>query len=298
MEDNRYDYEPEDGYDYENEDNDSAKKSLRGYRIVIILLVVILGGVSALYFYASHNMQKDYELLEADRDSIQSDLSDVINEYDNLKFQNDTIAAQLEEANKMMEKLKNERRLNYAKIKAYQKEVGTLRAVMKNYLRQIDSLNNLNKKLTKENITIKKEIATERLRADKAEEENVELQNKVKQGSVLKARGVNVVPLNANGKQVSRVKKASSLRVDFTIGANDLAAAGPRRVYVSIITPDGYPLASAPGEKYAASREVDYQNEDIDVSIYCNNEGFTPGVYKVGLYMNGSRIGGTEVDLK
>ena len=65
MEENKYDYEPEYGYDYENEENDSAKKSLRGYRIVIILLVVILGGVSALYFYASHNMQKDYELLDS-----------------------------------------------------------------------------------------------------------------------------------------------------------------------------------------------------------------------------------------
>ena len=298
MEENKYDYDPEEGYDYEQEVSDAAKKSLRGYRIVIILLAIILAGVSALYFNINRQQQEEYQMLEVERDNIQGDLNSLIIEYDTLKLQNDSIALALSDAARTIEELKNERRLNYNTIKKYQKEVGTLRAVMKNYLRQIDSLNNLNKKLTKENVTIKKEIATERLRADKAEEENAELQNKVKQGSVLRARSVSVVPLNANGKQVSRVKKASSLRVDFTIGANDLAAAGPRRVYVSITTPDGYPLASAPGEKYAASREVDYQNEDLDVSIYCNNEGFTPGVYKVALYMNGSRIGGTEVDLR
>ena len=298
MEENRYDYDPEEGYDYEREENESVKKSLRGYRVVIILLALILAGVSALYFNINRQQKQDYELLQADRDTIQSNLSGLIAEYDNLKLKNDTITLQIEEANKVMEKLKNENRLNYAKIRAYQKEVGTLRAVMKNYLRQIDSLNNLNKKLTKENVTYKKEIASARLRADVAEEKNAELQNQVKKGSVLKARGIRVVALNANGKPVSRIKKASTLRVDFTIGANDLAAAGPRRVYVSIISPDGYTLSSAPGNKYAASREVDYQGEDLDVSIFYNNEGFIPGVYKVALYMNGTRLGSTEVDLK
>ena len=298
MEENRYDYDPEEGYDYEREENESVKKSLRGYRVVIILLALILAGVSALYFNINRQQKQDYELLQADRDTIQSNLSGLIAEYDNLKLKNDTITLQIEEANKVMEKLKNENRLNYAKIRAYQKEVGTLRAVMKNYLRQIDSLNNLNKKLTKENVTYKKEIASARLRADVAEEKNAELQNQVKKGSVLKARGIRVVALNANGKPVSRIKKASTLRVDFTIGANDLAAAGPRRVYVSIISPDGYTLSSVPGNKYAASREVDYQGEDLDVSIFYNNEGFIPGVYKVALYMNGTRLGSTEVDLK
>ena len=298
MEENRYEYDPEEGYDYEREENEAAKKSLRGYRVVIILLAIILAGVSALYFNINRQQKQDYELLQADRDTIQSNLTSLISEYDNLKVKNDSISVQIEEANKVMEKLKKENRLNYAKIKAYQKEVGTLRAVMKNYLRQIDSLNNLNKKLTKENVTYKKEIASARLRADVAEEKAAELQNKVKQGSVLKARGVRVVPLNANNKVATRVKKASALRVDFTIGANDLAAAGPRRVYVSIISPDGYALSSSPGSKYAASREVDYQNEDLDVSIFYKNEGFIPGVYKVALYMNGARIGGTEVDLK
>lgn len=308
MEENKYEYDPEEGYDYENEQqDDSAQKSIRGYRVVIILLAIILAGVSALYFNLNREQQKDMELLEAERDTIQSNLTTLITEYDNIKFQNDTISAQLVKATEMVEQLKRERRWNYAKIKEYQKEVGTLRAVMKSYLRQIDSLNNLNKKLAKENVSYRKEIKTANLRADVAEEQALELQNKVAQGSVLKARGIMVVPLNANGKEISRVKKAATLRVDFTIGSNELAKAGNRPVYLCITSPDGYllttdamPTFSYQGSKkgYSASREVDYQNEDLDVSIFYSGSGFIPGTYKIELYMNGNRIGSSEVVLK
>jgi hypothetical protein len=49
---------------------------------------------------------------------------------------------------------------------------------------------------------------------------------------------------------------------------------------------------------YSAAREVDYQNEDLNVSIFYNDEGFIAGAYKVALYMNGGLIGSAEVDLR
>ena len=307
MEENRYDYNPEEGYDYEREENEAIKKSLRGSRVVIILLAIILAGLSALYFNLNRQQQQDYELLKADRDTIQNNLTSLIDEYDNLKYKNDTIAAQLEKANEMVEQLKRERRLNYNKIKAYQKEVGTLRAVMKNYLRQIDSLNTINKKVSAENVSLRKEISTANLRADVAEERASELQNKVQQGSVLRARNISIVPLNANDKEITRVKNAATLRVDFTIGANELASSGNRPVYLCITSPDGYllstdamPTFTYQGVKkgYSASREIDYQNEDVDVSIFYKGSGFIPGTYKVELYTNDNLLGSTEIAVR
>ncbi len=307
MEENNYEYNPEEGYDYEKEENEAVKKSLQGYRVVIILLAIILAGLSILYFNLNRQQQADYALLQADRDTIQSNLTSLINEYDNLKYQNDTIAAQLAKANEMVEQLKRERRFNYNKLKAYQKEVGTLRAVMKNYLRQIDSLNTLNKKVIGENVSLRKEISTAKLRADVAEERASELQNRVAQGSVLRARGITLVALNANDKEITRVKNAATLRVDFTVGANELAAAGNRPIYLCITSPDGYllstdamPTFTYQGTKkgYSASREVDYQNEDLDVSIFYKGSGFIPGTYKVELYMGNNQLGATEVVLR
>ena len=245
--------------------------------------------------------------MQADRDTIQSNLTALINEYDDLKYQNDTIAAQLARANEMVEQLKRERRFNYNKLKAYQKEVGTLRAVMKNYLRQIDSLNTINKKVIGENVSLRKEISTANLRADVAEERASELQNKVQQGSVLRARNIAIVALNSNDKEISRVKNAATLRVVFTVGANELAAAGNRPIYLCITSPDGYLLSTDAmptfvyqGTKkgYSASRDVDYQNEDLDVSIFYKGSGFIPGTYKVELYMDGNLIGSAEVAMR
>ena len=307
MEENKYDYN--DNYDdYSDESGQEAvNKSIRGYRIVIILLTVILAGISALYFNINRQQQRDYQLLQIDRDSIQSNLSDLINEYDSLKFSNDTIAAKLVEANQMMEQLKRERRWNYAKIKEYEKEVGTLRSVMRNYLKQIDSLNNLNKKLVAENVSYRKEISTAKLRADVAEEKASELENRVRQGAVLRARDINMVCLNARDKEVTRVKTATTLRVDFAISSNELAAPGNREVYMVIKSPDGYLLTSESmptfefqGMKigYTASREVDYQNEDVDVSIYYRGGGFTTGQYNIEIYTDNNLIGSGSVSLR
>jgi len=310
MADNKYDYDYDDDRydDYGEADVDAAvKKSLRGYRIVIILLAVILAGISALYFNINRQQQRDYELLKVDRDSIQSDLSHLINEYDSLKFTNDTIAARLVEANEMMEQLKRERRWNYAKIKEYEKEVGTLRSVMRNYLKQIDSLNNLNKKLVAENVSYRKEISTARLRADVAEEKASELENRVRQGAVLRTRSISMTALNSNDKEISRVSKAATLRVDFAITPNELAAPGHRKVYLCIKSPDGYLLTSESMPTfeyqgmnigYSAVREVDYQNQDVEVSIYYRGSGFTEGQYSIELYADGNMIGSGTVSMR
>ena len=308
MEDNKYDYTPEEGYENEEKsENEAVKKTLKGYQIVVVLLAIILAGLSVLYFNLNRQQQEEYQMLEVERNNIQGELTNMISEYDSLKFESDSIAATLNEATRTIEQLKNERRLNYNTIKKYQKEVGTLRAVMKNYLRQIDSLNTINKKLSGENVNLRQEISSLNLRADKAEEQAKEFQNKVKQGSILHARDITLVALNANDKVISRVSKAAKLRVDFTIGANELAKAGNRPIYLCITSPDGYLLSTDAtptfvyqGVKkgYSESREVDYQNEDVDVSIFYKGSAFIPGTYKIELYMDGNKVGAAEIAMK
>lgn len=305
MEENTKGFTPEDDdQDYYEAD---VRKSVRGYKIVICILAVILAALSILYYNINRQQQRDYELMKIDRDSLQSDLTNLIEEYDGLKYQNDTIAANLERAHEMIEQLKRERRFNYNKLREYEKEVGTLRTIMKTYLRQIDSLNHLNKKLIDENVGYRKEISSANLRAEMAEEKATELNNKVQQGAIVRSRDIALVPLNKNGKAVTRVRMATTLRVDFTLAANELATPGNRDIYVRITSPDGYLLSTEQtpsfeyeGGKlnYSVSREVDYQNEDLDVSVFYNGSGFTAGTYLVQIYGSGYLIGTTEVPLR
>ena len=294
-------------YDDEYDDQMPDNKAVRGYRIVIIILAVILVALSALYFRIHRQQQAEYVLLEEDRNKIQNDLDSLIVSFDDLKIQNDSIAANLDEANKLMEQLKNERRLNYAKIRAYEKEVGTLRTVMQGYIRQIDSLNTLNKKLINENVTYRKEISSAKLRAEMAEEKAAELDNKVRVGAVIRARDIRLSALNANSKPVSRIKNAARLRVDFVLTANELATPGEKTVYVRITSPDGYVLTTEAmptfdfeGERlsYSAMREVDYQNQDLEVGIYYNSTGFAAGAYTVQLFCDGRLIGTSQIAMR
>ena len=296
----------EDEYDqYEEQQVDN--KAVRGYRIVIIILAVILVALSVVYFNMHRQQAVEYALLEEDRTKIQGDLDSLIVSFDDLKIQNDSIAASLEEANQIMEQLKNERRLNYAKIRAYEKEVGTLRTVMQGYIRQIDSLNNINQKLTKENVSYKKQISTQKLRAEMAEERAQELSNKVRAGAVIRARSITMKPLNEKGKEITRVQKAARLYVDFALSANDLAEPGNRPVYVCVTSPEGYLIANAnaatfsfEGEPkvYSEVREVDYDCSDLGVGIYVSGNGFTAGTYHVEIYVDGHLAGANDIALR
>ena len=296
----------EDDYDqYEEQQVDN--KAVRGYRIVIIILAVILVALSVVYFNMHRQQAAEYALLEEDRTKIQGDLDSLIVSFDDLKIQNDSIAASLEEANQIMEQLKNERRLNFAKIRAYEKEVGTLRTVMQGYIRQIDSLNNINQKLTKENVSYKKQISTQKLRAEMAEERAEELTNKVRAGAVIRARSITLKPLNGKGKEITRVQKAERLYVDFALSANDLAEPGNRPVYVCVTSPEGYLIANSAaatfmfeGEPkvYSEVREVDYDCSDLGVGIYVSGNGFTAGTYTVEIYVDGHLAGTNQIVMK
>ena len=294
MEEKNYGYDPseEEEEAYYDEPRPQQQTAIRGYRIVIALLSVILVAISMLYFSIHRQQMRDNVLLAADRDSLQNDLAELIVEYDGMKVKNDSITAGLERANEMIEKLKRERSWNYA---------------MHGYIRQIDSLNTLNKKLITENVSYRKEISSANLRADMAEERSAELENKVKAGSVVYARDLQLFALNQRGKTVTRIRNAARLRVDFVLSANQLATPGNKAVYLRITSPDGYvlttdamPTFEFEGEllTYSAMREVDYQNEDLEVGIYFNSTGFTAGTYRIELYMEGRLIGSTEIAMR
>lgn len=312
MEENKKGFDPT---EYEDDDfapqQNSSNKSIRGYRVVIIVLSVILVALSALYFSIHRQQMVDNQILQSDRDSIQSDLGRLMVDYDNLESTNDTITANLNvekfRADSLMTRLKSERSWNLSKIREFQSQVKYLRVIAANYVRQVDSLNTLNKKLITENITYRKEISTVQLRAEVAEEKAAELDNKVRAGAIIKARDITLVGLNRRGKDVSRIKSAERLRTDFVLSANELAIPGEKTIYMRITHPDGYVLTteSMPtfdfeGERllYTASRDVDYQNQDIEVGIYYPSSGFVAGTYKIDLYCDGYLVGSTQIAMR
>lgn len=298
--------------DYEAE-LERRDRSLKGFRMLLILLVVLL--IPAAFFSVRWGVkvkaiEEDYaivqsarKLFEEQNTMLQRDAESLVAELEGLKDQNDTMLVKYEEAVVMLEQLQREKTYNYEQLAKYKREVETLRGVMKGYLRQIDSLNTINSNLQAENVAYKKEISTANLRADVAEEMADELNTKVRIGAVIRASGVRMVALNDKSKEVRRIKMATRLRVDFELTANELAEPGEKSIYICITGPDGYVMSPADmilfsfeGEDMMASavRKVDYENQSVPVSIFYDGAAFEKGTYKVDIYIDGRLSGSQE----
>ncbi len=311
-EDDDLDYNEEYGSDEPSQSASDLQKTLKGYRIIIISLVAVLGLLTFQHFRVTSDIKEEFRI---ERDTLNSQISGLITEIDNINLRNDSVSNELrahiaverDKADSLMSRLKKERNMNREKLRKYEKELGTLRTIMRRYVHQIDSLNTLNRKLADENITIRKKVASETTRANIAEERAQEMANKIKLGSIVKARNVVLGAYNTGGTNVTRASRASKLRTSLTLTANELTIPGKRNVYVRIIGPDGAVLSGGSecimefeGDviSYSAEREVDYDNKDLDVSIFFTYLDLTSGVYKAEIYMDGYLIGETELALR
>lgn len=286
-----------------------TSKVLIGVIIALGVVVLVLGG---LYFKQSTDSRKVQVQLTQEKDSIAANLSQLAVEYKNLKTSNDTINSHLMEERTRVEGLLNEIRriktVNYQQIKQYQAELGTLRSIMRSYVQQIDSLNTLNQALIAENIEVKKSYTTEKVKNQELSQQNQNLSTQVSKGSIIKARGVSALPINARGKEMNRASRVEKVKVCFTLVENSIAKAGIKVVYLRITSPEGFLLAkseadvfTAGGENlvYSAKREVDYQNQDVDMCIFYDTRGeLKPGTYSAAVFLDGQQIGGTQFILK
>lgn len=303
-------------YDYENDEpttpEGDLQKTLKGYRIIIIALVAVLGLLTFQHFRVTSDIKEQFRI---ERDTLNNQISGLITEIDNINLRNDSVSNELRahialernRADSLITRLKKERNINREKLRQYEKELGSLRTIMKRYVHQIDSLNTLNKRLADENVTIRQKVATETTRANIAEERAQEMANKIKLGSIVKARGVILGAYNTGGTNVTRASRASKLRTDLTLTANELTIPGKRNIYIRILGPDGMVLSGGAdcimefeGDmiSYSAEREVDYDNKDLDVSVFFNYDQLTAGLYKAEVYMDGYLIGEAELALR
>jgi len=249
-----------------------------------------------------------------EREGIEMELEAMKMSYDTINVENSDmrakIDAQISEISSLQKKVKN-RDYDITKLRS---EAETLRTIMKDYIHQIDSLNQANQKLTIER-------DNEATRANQAESSLKDTQGElsttkemVKQGAILTAgEFINTGIFERNtGKQVEtdRASKTEMIKSCFKIRKNAIAKPGNKTLFVSVVGPDGATLAGKGSGKtttgageinYSVSREVDYQGNDVDVCVfYTANEGYEykKGNYKVNIYEGGALIGSSTVALK
>ena len=290
-----------------------VKKTRKGLKIITVILSLITVLLVAVLLYVRNETIKIVAELNTEKDELVVNLENLRGEYNAMQSSNDTLNAQLElEKHKvelMIEKIRLTDATNRARIREYEKELGTLRDIMRNYLRQLDSLNTLNIQLREETFTAKAEAQQSREKYESLVQTTDDLAQKVEQGGILKARDVVITGINKKGKDVTRARSTDKLKTCFTLLENSIAERGVRTVFIRVKGPDGIlmtqsqnNLLPAGGEQlvYSDMREVDYQGSDIEMCIFYggNNEQFAKGAYTVEIYSGGGLIGSGQALLK
>ena len=141
------------------------KKLTYALLVVIALLVV---GAGYLFFSLTQQKQANkemQELAELDKKEMENEYEQFARQYSEMKTQinNDSIVAQLTQeqmkTQQLLEELKRVKSSDAREIARLKKELATMRAVLKSYVMQIDSLNRINENLTAENTRMKGQYA-------------------------------------------------------------------------------------------------------------------------------------------
>ena len=285
------------------------EQNLKKIMYALAALAVVLAGTLAYIWYQKSSLVND---LKIEKEELTEQMIALQNDYATLSSDYDTINMQLdssrEEVSQLIERIKKTEATNRSKIRQYEKELGTLRSIMRNYITQIDSLNTLNKQLTADASAARREAAESRRKSEQLSKTVANLTGQVAAGAVIKARGIRIEAYNASDKVTDRSSRVVRLLTTLSLVENDLAPKEPVRVYIRVKGPDGVLLTNSEQRTFtysgepmicSASREVDYQGKEVELSIYLNDiTGYVKGIYTVEAYTEQTLLGTAELMLR
>jgi len=312
-----------------------SKKKDGMYVFIIILLIAALGALGLLIANKNKNLNQcsiEKASLESDmagmedmmgqyvgseKGNIKEDLRSMLEMYDDQLLKNnankDSIQLQKDKITSLLQELDNNKKSSARQIYKYKKETETLRKIMKGYIQQIDSLNTLNVGLRTDLETTNKTLTNVSSERDELKEKTTKLESKVAAGARLNAFNIYTsgmkYKLDGSLKENESAGKVAKIRSCFTIGENAIAQSGSKNIYLQVITPDGKVLYQRSSNVinidganilYSDKKEIDYQNQSIDVCVYYDTNGadLVKGNYIVKLYADGAVIGKDSFTLK
>ena len=284
--------------------------------IPLIVVILVLVGASVWLFL---NLQEQKQTVEDMKELAELDKQEMENEYERFTMQysemktqinNDSIIAQLTaeqmRTQQLLEELKQVKASDAREIARLKKELATVRAVLRDYVMQIDSLNRLNESLKQENTTVKAELEQRNAQVAGLSHEKASLSEKVAIAAQLDATNIQMQILDKRGKVAKKLKDCKQMKVSFNIAKNVTASNGNRTVYVRIQNPGGNTLSGGgtfPFEnrnlECSAKKVIEYTGEETPVTVYWNmTQMLEAGDYRVSIFVDGNMIGTKTISFK
>lgn len=286
----------------------------RRNNIIVITLSVVLVIVVILFFFQRRDHSVILNEIKAEKDSIQYQLTEIASGYDSLSTENDTINEQLllaqSKVKNLLIEVEQTKKVSYEKISGYQKQVTTLRGIMRDFVVQIDSLNAINKELREENLQVKEDFKRVEQKNVQLNKEKQNLQQNLQRASMLEARELVAEPLNSRSKATKYAKRTEKIRIYFVLSKNVTAKRGAKNIYARIMRPDQLLMMKSKDDifqfedlkiQYSAMRNVNYEGNELPVAIFWDNTNepqLMPGNYTINLFADGNEIGETTFSIR
>ena len=275
----------------------------------LVILALIAG---AVWLFLNLQEQKQAyldmkELAALDKQEMENEYERFALQYSEMKTQinNDSIVEQLTQeqlkTQKLLEELKKVKADDAREIARMKRELATVRAVLRDYVMQIDSLNRLNENLKRENTRVTAELEQRTQQVVGLSSEKASLSEKVAIAAQLDATNISLMLLDKKDKAMKKpkLKDCRKMQVSFTISRNVTASNGNRTVYVRIQNPGGNVLGGGgtfPFEnrdiECSARKVVEYTGEETNVSVYWPvTQMLESGQYRVSIFADGHMIG-------
>lgn len=305
--------------DIPSKENNNNK--INNILILLVVLLAIFCGVLLWQYFELRNQNSnkgsEIEVLNDERTELQTELEEMLDNFDLMETDNDSMRAELTNRRNEIEDLLSKVKDKDFAIYKLRKETTTLRTIMKGYVVTIDSLNTLNVGLRVENSEVRERLSSERRTNRSLQEKNDGLSSKVALASRLKTTNITAFGVrlkrDITGKETDRANKTDKIRVCFDIDENRITASGSKNLFIRIIAPDGQILSKGlsdnfrfefEGQKgvFSDKKTIDYTNSSTNVCLdYARDSeaiDFLAGVYYITIYAEDYEIGNVELDLK
>ena len=280
-----------------------------------IVGLALVGTVAYLYVNLDNQKKENkamQELAELDKKEMENEYQQFATQYSEMKTQisNDSIIAQLtaeqEKTERLLKELKDTKSNDAREIARLKKELATVRAVLRSYVIEIDSLNRLNQNLTAENSRIKGQYNEATRQIEGLNSERASLSEKVAIAAQLDATGISMQLKNKKGKSTDKTSKCKTVQVNFTIAKNVTASNGTKTFYVRITSPSGTTLGGGGTFNYqnrsleaTMHKTVEYDGRETTISTYWNvSQSLMAGTYQVSVFADGNMIGSRSFSFK
>ncbi len=282
--------------------------------IWIILLLLVIGGLVWWNLTQRSEMQEMVEQMTIEKEELEEEYEDLAIQFDGyqeLDIRNDSLqdllSREQQRVQDLLEELRQTKASNARKIAELKKELATVRAVMKDYVRQIDSLNATNARLTEENQLVRRENQQMRSRNERLAEANNALTETVTRASMLEIISCELTTLNKNDHKTRMASHIKKLQFDFTVAKNITCTPGMKDLYARIIDPNGNLLEQSeahtfPFENeeiyYSLMQQIEYTGEAYNGSCFCWIDEAKSGFYTIDFFCEGNLIGSFPFQLK